>query len=103
MRFLMRVTMPVDTVNKAMKKGTFGDTMGKIMAELKPEAAYFTAECGHRSGYLIVNMKDANEMMKYGEPFFHAFEAEVDIMPVMTAEEIKKGGAYIEDAVKKFG
>src|SRR5579863_2767010 len=43
MRMMMHVTMPVETGNNAAKNGTLGTTLQKILAEMKPEAAYFAA------------------------------------------------------------
>jgi hypothetical protein len=69
--------------------------MGKFiehsLSELKPEAAYFTAEKGQRTAYLFVDIKDSSEMPYFGERFFLAFNAAVDFVPVMNAEELGKG------------
>ena len=51
MRMLLRVSIPVETGNAAAKAGTLGPTIEKILADLKPEAAYFLADDnGNRSG-----------------------------------------------------
>lgn len=42
MRMLMHVTFPIEPFNTATRKGTVGETIGRILAEIKPEAAYFT-------------------------------------------------------------
>ena len=52
MRFLMKVSMPTDTMNKVIKKGKLGDLMKEMLAVIKPEAAYFTTENGQRSATL---------------------------------------------------
>ena len=36
------------------------------------------------------------------EPWFLAFHASIEIVPVMTAEDLKKAGSAIEKAVKKY-
>ena len=41
MRMLLRVSIPVETGNAAAKAGTLGPTIERILANLKPEAAYF--------------------------------------------------------------
>jgi hypothetical protein len=43
-RMLMRVSAPVETGNAAAKAGTLGSTVQKLLADLKPEAAYFFAD-----------------------------------------------------------
>jgi hypothetical protein len=51
MRMLLRVSVPVEAGNAAAKAGTLGPTIEKILADLKPEAAYFFADDnGNRSG-----------------------------------------------------
>ena len=42
MRFLIKVSMPVEAGNEAAKKGKLGEIIASILAEQKPEAAYFT-------------------------------------------------------------
>ena len=59
MRMLLRVSIPVETGNAAAKAGTLGSTVERILADLKPEAAYFFADDnGHRSGSIVFDMKD---------------------------------------------
>ena len=62
MRMLLRVSIPVETGNAAAKAGTLGSTVEKILADLKPEAAYFFADDnGNRSGAIVFDMKDASD------------------------------------------
>ena len=59
MRMLLRVSIPVETGNAAAKAGTLGSTVEKILADLKPEAAYFFADDnGNRSGSIVFDMKE---------------------------------------------
>jgi hypothetical protein len=92
MRFLMRVSLPVQKFNEAVRAGTAGSTLGKILGEIKPEGAYFTTHNGQRTGYLIVNLANASEMPRLGEPFFLTFDAQVDWFPVMTPDDLQKAG-----------
>jgi hypothetical protein len=40
------------------------------MSKLKPEAAYFAAEHGHRSAMMFFDMKDASDILGIVEPLF---------------------------------
>src|SRR5271169_2076433 len=74
MRMLLRVSIPVETGNAAAKAGTLGPTIEKILADLKPEAAYFLADDnGNRSGSILFDMKDSSQIPAVAEPWFLAF------------------------------
>lgn len=91
MRMMLRVSVPTVEGNKALKDGSLGKLIEQSLSELKPEAAYFTAENGQRTAYLFVDIGDSSEMPYYAERFFLGFNATVDFIPVMNAEELKKG------------
>jgi hypothetical protein len=92
MRFVMRVSLPVEKFNEEVLNGTAGATIGKILDEIKPEAAYFCSEDGKRGGYLIVNLENASEMPRLAEPFFLKFNAAVEFLPTMTPDDLQKAG-----------
>jgi hypothetical protein len=50
MRMLMQIKMPLEPFNSAVRDGSAGKKMQKIMEAIKPEAAYFTAQDGCRGG-----------------------------------------------------
>jgi hypothetical protein len=60
MRMLMNVTLPADDFNQAVRDGSVGQKIARILEELKPEAVYFTEEDGERGVILIVNLDDAS-------------------------------------------
>jgi hypothetical protein len=60
MRFLVKISMPVEAGNAAKKDG-FG-AIQSILQQQKPEAAYFLAEGGKRTGILILNLNDPAEI-----------------------------------------
>ncbi len=102
MRFLLKVEMPVEKANELAVEGKLGEAIQTILDDLEPEAAYFTTSNGNRAGYIFVDIEDASEIPAFAEPWFLALEADVDIVPVMTSEDLKKAGPGIERAVKKF-
>ena len=104
MRMLLRVSIPVETGNAAAKAGTLGTTIQKILADLKPEAAYFFADDdGQRSASVVFDMQDTSQIPALAEPWFLAFNAQVSLRPVMSAADLAKGAPAIDSAAKTFG
>src|SRR5438046_340816 len=103
MRFLLKVNIPVETGNAAAKTGKLGATIQSILADLKPEAVYFTDDKGQRTGYLFLDLPEASQIPAICEPWFLAFNAAIEIHPVMVPDDLAKAAAAIEKAVKKFG
>ncbi len=101
MRFLVKVSFPVEAANAAAKDGF--SVMRKILEQQKPEAAYFIADGGKRTAILIVDMKDASELPGIVEPWFLALKASVEVTPAMVPEDLQKAAPAIEQAVKTFG
>jgi len=103
MRFLVKVSIPVEAGNEAARQGKLGETIGRILSELKPEAAYFIEDGGKRTGLLILKMEDAHQIPSIAEPWFLAFNAKVEFHPVMTLEDLQKAGPDIARATKTYG
>ncbi len=104
MRMLLRVSIPVETGNAAAKDGTLGSTIEGILADLKPEAAYFLADDnGNRSGSIVFDMKDTSQIPAIAEPWFLAFNAKVSLRPVMNPQDLAKAGPSIGKAAKRYG
>ena len=95
MRTMIRVTMPADAGNAAVKSGRLEKLMGESLARLKPEAAYFCADKGSRTAYFFVDVKDQSDMPSIAEPFFMELNASVEFQPVMNADELKAGLAKL--------
>jgi len=101
MRFLFKVSMPVEAGNAAAKSG-FG-AIQSILAQQNPEAVYFAAEGGKRTGYLIIHMDDASQIPAIAEPWFLALNASVEVTPAMTPEDLMRAAPAVEQAVKAYG
>ncbi|GAA3526129.1 DUF3303 family protein [Zobellella aerophila] len=103
MRFLLKVNIPVEAGNTAAKAGTLGATIQSILADLKPEAAYFTDNNGQRAGFIVFEMQDAAEIPAIAEPWFLAFNASIELHPVMIPADLANAGPAIEQAVNSYG
>jgi hypothetical protein len=104
MRMLLRASIPVDSGNAAVKAGTLGSTVERLVADLKPEAAYFFADDnGERSASIIFDMKDTSQIPAISEPWFLALNAKVSLRPVMNAQDLAAGSPGIAKAATQFG
>lgn len=98
MRTLLKITMPVEQGNKAMKEGTLPRIVQALIQELKPESSYFYPERGRRTALFVFDLKDPSQIPQVAEPLFEKLCAEVELFPVMNAEELKSG---LEKTMKK--
>jgi hypothetical protein len=103
MRVLMKVEMPVEAANNAIKEGTMARTVQSIVDDLKPEATYFLTLNGKRTGLLILDLADPSQIPAMADPWFLAFNASVEIHPVMVPADLSRAGLDIERMARKYG
>ncbi len=103
MRFMLKVNIPVEAGNAAARAGKLGKTVETILAELKPEAAYFASDKGQRTGFIFLEMEDTSQIPAIAEPWFLAFNASLEFHPVMVPADLAKAGPAIDRAVKIYG
>ena len=92
MRILLHVKFPHEQFNAAVRDGTAGSKLNRILEETKPEAVYFAEFGGQRSAVMIVEMADPSKIPSYAEPWFLTFGADVEFHPVMTPEDLRRAG-----------
>lgn len=92
MRMLMNVTMPHEPFNAVVRDGSVGEVLDRILKETGPEAVYFTEHGGHRGAILIFDLADPSRIPAVSEPWFLAFNADVEFRIVMTPEDLRKAG-----------
>jgi hypothetical protein len=88
MRVIMLVQFPIEPFNTAARNGTVGAKIKQILDELKPEAAYFTEQEGHRGAIFVVDVQKSSDIPKFAEPLFLGFNAEVQFRIAMTPEDL---------------
>jgi hypothetical protein len=92
MRALIHVKLPLEPFNSAVRKGTAGDIIKRILDDTKPEAVYFTEYNGQRGAILIVDIVDPSKVPAIGEPWFLSFNAQVEFHIVMSPEDLGRAG-----------
>jgi hypothetical protein len=102
MRFLVKVNIPVEAGNQAVKAGTLGTTIQAILADVQPEAVYFVDDNGQRTALVFLDMQDASQIPAMVEPWLLAFNARIELHPVMVPEDLMKAGGAFEATVKKY-
>jgi hypothetical protein len=101
MQMLMHVRMPIEPFNDMVRNGTAGPTLQAILADIKPHATYFTSGSGQRGGIIVVDVNDPSDIPRLAEPFFLAFEADVEFEPCMSPEDL--GRADLDGLGQKWG
>ena len=104
MRLLLTFSMNPEKGDQLIKEGRIGETMGSILGDLQPEAAYFTDVDGTRGGFLVVDLQDASQIPTITEPLFLQLGATVHMQPVMTPEDMRgQAGEALEQVAQKYG
>lgn len=96
MRMMLRAVMDTEKANEARSSGKLPRVMEETLKRLQPEAAYFGSFQGRRACYIVFDMQDSSQLPSIAEPFFQEFGAEVEVHPVMTAEDLTKGLASLK-------
>ena len=100
MRMLLNVKFPHAEFNQAVRDGTVGQKVRRIFEDTKPEAVYFTEQNGQRGAILIIDLPDPSKVPAFAEPWFLAFNANVEFHIVMTPDELQRAG--LEELGKKW-
>ena len=100
MRMLLNVKIPHAEFNQAVRDGTAAQKLRRILEDSKPEAVYFTEQNGQRGAILIVDVPEPSKVPSFAEPWFLAFNADVEFHIAMTPEDLQKGG--LEELGKKW-
>jgi hypothetical protein len=91
MRFLIRARTPTDSGNKMIQDPDFLKKLEEYINKVKPEATYFMPIEGQRAGAFIVNAESNEQLPAIVEPLFQWWGANVDVIPVMNFDELKRG------------
>jgi len=100
MKMLLDITLPHQPFNAAVKDGTAGSKLNRILEATKPEAVYFTDQQGQRGAVLIVDLPDASKLPALVEPWMLIFQADIKLRPVMTPDDLKRAG--LDELGKKW-
>ncbi|MFE3521102.1 hypothetical protein ACFXOD_05840 [Streptomyces sp. NPDC059161] len=91
MRVMLRAELDTEKGNEAIRNGSLHKTMQSALEALRPEAAYFGANNGCRTAYIVFDLADPSQIPKVAEPFFMEMGAKISLDPVMNGEDLEKG------------
>jgi hypothetical protein len=91
MRFLIRTRIPTEPGNKMVQDPDFLRKLEDYINKVKPEASYFMPIEGQRSAAFIVNANSNDQLPAMVESLFQWMGANVDVIPVMNFDDLKKG------------
>jgi len=89
---LVNVKIPHEPFNTAVRNGTAGKTIQRILDEIKPESVNFTEQNGLRGAIMIVDVGDPSKVPAISEPWFLSFNADVEFRIIMSPEDLGRAG-----------
>ena len=92
MKMLLQVRIPHESFNAAVRDGSAGDKLKRILEATKPEVVYFTEQDGERGAIMVVNLDDPSKVPMFAEPWFLTFNADVEFRVAMTPEDLARAG-----------
>jgi hypothetical protein len=90
-RTLLRLSVPVEKGNQAIKDGSLTRILQATFERLKPEATYFTTLDGKRTALVVFDLEDPSQIPAIAEPLFNGFNGEVELSPVMNLDDLMRG------------
>ena len=89
--------------NAAIRTGKVEKVFQQLIEDLKPEAAYFHAVDGDRGGFFVVNMQESSQIAEIAERLFFGVSAKIELVPVMTADDLRKGLSGVQATIQRYG
>jgi hypothetical protein len=90
MRFFIRARIPTEPGNKMAQDPNFLKKLEEYINKVKPKASYFMPIDGQRSAVFIANVESNDQVPAMGEPLFQWMGANVDVIPAMNFDDLKK-------------
>ena len=92
MKAILIARIPHEKFNAAVRDGSVGPKLNKILEETRPQTVHFTEFGGRRAAVMLIELDDASKIPVYAEPWFLTFDAEVEFHPTMTPDDLKRAG-----------
>jgi hypothetical protein len=91
----MKVTIPIEAANKAVREGTVKEIMKTTLETLRPEASYFFPSEEGRTMLFFVDVKEPSDLPRLGEALYQGLSGRISYTPVMNLEDFQAGLAKL--------
>ena len=91
MRFLISAKIPTEAGNLMVQDPNLLSKLETYIDKVNAEATYFYEADGNRVAAFIVDIQSADHIPVLVEPLFSGMGAHVELHPVMSLEDLKKG------------
>jgi hypothetical protein len=91
MRFLIHAKIPTEDGNKMVQDPNFLRKLETYINKVKAEVTYFFEANGNRVAAFVVDVQSADQIPILVEPLFSGMGAHVELHPVMSLDDLKKG------------
>ena len=91
MRFLISAKIPTEAGNLMVQDPNFLSKLETYIDKVNAEATYFFEADGNRVAAFIVDIHSADHIPVLVEPLFSGMGAHVELHPVMSLDDLKKG------------
>lgn len=91
MRFLIHAKIPTEAGNLMVRDPKLLSKLDTYINKVKAEATYFFEAEGSRVVAFIVDIQSADQIPVLVEPLYAAMGAQVELRPVMSIDDLRKG------------
>jgi len=91
MRFLISAKIPTEAGNLMVQDPNLLSKLETYIDKVNAEATYFFEADGNRVAAFIVDIQSADHIPVLVEPLFSGMGAHVELHPVMSLDDLKKG------------
>jgi len=91
MRFLISAKIPTEAGNLMVQDPNLLSKLETYIDKVNAEATYFFEADGNRVAVFIVDIQSADQIPVLIEPLFSGMGAHVELHPVMSLDDLKKG------------
>jgi hypothetical protein len=91
MRMMLKLTVPVEKGNQAFTDGSLGKNRWGSDEQAQARSCVFLPNEWEQNRDVFFDLAEPSQIIEVVEPLFMKLNAEVEITPVMSADDLRKG------------